>query len=152
MTTRATKCGLPQRYRYNARQFNEFGRWYYYYEVVGEHGAVRLHLSKHDDARGWIGGIETHYLRRPEYMEPQPPHHRCCLLLDQPCWHDGSSLAADAYVVYHEAGEVELIFQKLVEHADDRFDGQSRGEVRALEAVRGDEGDEGVEGVEGVDR
>lgn len=118
------ECKLPKRYQYEARQISQFGGWLYLYEIVGEHGAVHLHLRKYKEHE-WSGGVEIYYATRPEYMEPQPPHYMQCPLLKRPCWHDGSSLAADDYVYAHNCGDTEGIFLRLVAVADDRFGGGS---------------------------
>lgn len=44
------------------------------------------------------GGIEIHSPKpRYEWEDENTPAHKCCWLLEGPCWHDGSSLAFDAW-------------------------------------------------------
>ena len=42
-----------------------------------------------------FGGFEVHYRQPPDYMKADKPSQDHCWLLDSPCWHDGSSLAAE---------------------------------------------------------
>lgn len=40
-------------------------------------------------------GIEYHFRTPPEYSAGKPADHENCWLIGGPCWHDGSSMAAD---------------------------------------------------------
>jgi hypothetical protein len=40
----------------------------------------------------WYGGIEIHSPKQLYGDEPSKPDHEHCWLLQQPCWHDGTSL------------------------------------------------------------
>ena len=70
------------------------------YAVVGDKGAVHFWVSPYS-GRGksitgeeWYGGIETHWREQPDWASEKPSQEHCWLLQDQ-CWHDGSSLQAE---------------------------------------------------------
>lgn len=42
-----------------------------------------------------FGGLEIHYRKPTGYRQNEPPDNEDCWLLGGPCWHDGSSLAAE---------------------------------------------------------
>lgn len=80
----------------------DLGRWRHNYVIETSWGALELHVhemdeetkKRHPDLSEPTGGIECHYRAPPGYMADRPPSHNRCWILDAPCWHDGSSLAA----------------------------------------------------------
>lgn len=76
------------------------GDFYGRFWVEGPDGAVELQFreSRINPDRPVLvtGGIEYHATKP---SRPSPPDHaRCSAVSDRPCWHDGSSLAADPYI------------------------------------------------------
>lgn len=62
--------------------------------LANEAGGIHISANIHDfqGSREWSGGCETHYVKCPDYMDPDKPSHDHCWVLGGPCWHDGSSL------------------------------------------------------------
>lgn len=65
--------------------------WALHNEQGGVHIAAWRHSSP-SFGREWMGGIECHFAKAPEYMSADKPSHEHCWILHAPCWHDGSSL------------------------------------------------------------
>ena len=78
-------------YRYSVRNGNVYHTWI----VIGSKGALHLHITDLMGVARYSAGIEVHYRTLPDYMAHEPPSHKHCDILGAPCWHDGSSLAAE---------------------------------------------------------
>lgn len=75
-------------------------RWIF--AIVGEDFAIHLHVSNpktEEDMRmdRPCGGVEIHSTKPFRYSDKSKPHNETCWLLNKPCWHDGSSTAAEYY-------------------------------------------------------
>lgn len=119
---------LPKQYRYQYRLAPRLGQWEHSYELIGQHGAVHLHISEFNKdiqniTGSYGGGIEFHY-RTPHIGCNEPPSHDECWLLKAPCWHDGSNLWASEYWIplwENSRGNHDLIFRTLAQAADKKF-------------------------------
>lgn len=72
------------------------------WSVVGRHGAKHLSIHAYETMNNGIefsGGLETHWRVPPEYMADQAPSQDKCWLLNQPCWHDGTSLYVSENII-----------------------------------------------------
>lgn len=64
---------------------------------IGGVGAIHLHIRAYKrDAEifDWTSGIEYHSRRPFKHAPHDAPNHADCWLLNEPCWHEGSSLYA----------------------------------------------------------
>lgn len=69
---------------------------------VGPEFALHFHVTdtgRVGDDRRYYGWLETHYRQAPDYMADKSPSHFDCWLLKGPCWHDGTSLYADEFLI-----------------------------------------------------
>jgi len=73
-----------------------FGNPVHVWSVIGRHLAIHLRLTDIKN-HGLSGGIELHHREPPEYMADEAPSDIRCELLQGPCWHDGSSMAATEF-------------------------------------------------------
>lgn len=71
-----------------------FGIKKHIWSVVNAAGGIHLHISQHGESV--YGGLELHS-RTPLYGSDRAPTGENCWLIGGPCWHDGSSLAAEEY-------------------------------------------------------
>lgn len=71
------------------------------WSIVGRHGAVHLHISSYElnGAVYFSGGLEFHHRAPPDYMRDDCPSHNKCWLLEQPCWHDRTSLYVSEKII-----------------------------------------------------
>lgn len=73
------------------------------YTCIGAKGAVHFHLTdmgeNYEYGEKYSCGLEFHHRQPPEYMKDDCPSHNKCWLLNQPCWHDGTSLYAQEGVL-----------------------------------------------------
>ena len=58
----------------------------------------------------YLGGVEHHMKKPPEYMRGSEASHEHCNIAFGKCWHDGSSLAFDRY--RHSIGNDDAIFNQ----------------------------------------
>ena len=123
------ETNLSDNYRYQYRLTLRFGNWEHNYELMGQHGGVRLHITKYgemykDTCGPYGGGIEFHY-RTPGKGDSKPPDHDQCWLIKCPCWHDGSSLWASEYWIpmFANGGKTDHVrmFRALAQAADRKF-------------------------------
>lgn len=129
---------LNDDYTYEYRETFRLGRWTYWYQIVGRHGGVHLHISHWgDNPDDYTAGLEYHYRVPPDYMATKPPSHNQCFLLESPCWHDGTSMyAMDHYLPMHRSGNCkESIFLSMVNDANRAFSGQSVTVMQKLKEV-----------------
>ena len=84
--------------------------------VVGDKGAIEFWMFTSEEMmRMDLGGVETHRRTPFEYSQSDTtPDHDHCVLLDGPCWHDGTSLWAAEYWIpmYRTCGE-DWVWQEL---------------------------------------
>ena len=129
---------MSERYTCKYEYSKRFGRPFHVWTVVGQYGAIHLHISDtehRDDIDRFHGGIEIHYRTPPDYMENTAPSQDRCWLIKTPCWHDGSSLqATEHWIPLWECDphNHDKMFDMLSRRADETFSGKS-GTV--LEAV-----------------
>lgn len=91
------------KYKQSYRMYWRFSSWGHSWEMVGEAGAIHVHLSTYltgKDLRLWelSGGIELHYRKPPGHLKDRPPSYTDCPLIGL-CWHDGSSLWVTEQIV-----------------------------------------------------
>lgn len=105
------------------------------WSIVGRHGAKHLHINGYDAMNSRIefcGGLETHWRVPPEYMANQAPSQDKCWLLNQPCWHDGTSLYVSESIIPMIEGSLRgidgltandhaMIFKLLENHMEETF-------------------------------
>ena len=70
--------------------------------------------SRNITGQRYFGGLEVHCRQPPAYREGDEPDNSECWLLDGPCWHDGSSLAAEELWIpkwqsYRDSPELVLV-------------------------------------------
>lgn len=92
-------------------QLDDCRMWYVYvpYKAKIRHlfvvshlgAAVHLWIDAFHGSPGF-GGIEFHYPEAPSYMAGRKPDHDPCWILGKPCWHDGSALAAEKWILRWE--------------------------------------------------
>ena len=123
------QVSVPPRYRWEYRMNDRFGSMEHTWILLGQYGAVHLHVTDYADKMqkdfGYrmSGGVEMHYRTSPEYMENTPPSHDVCSILHAPCWHDGSSLmCSERFIpmIEHNASHEEIFFE-LARIADGHF-------------------------------
>lgn len=91
------------KYRCEYRYKREFKHAYHTWIVIARHLAMHLHvtdLGEENDPR-YCGGIEQHWREPPNYMKDEAPSHDRCGVLEAPCWHEGSSMAATDHWIPH---------------------------------------------------
>lgn len=71
---------------------------------------VAAHLWVHVNSDGAAyGGVEHHCGFREDWQDAEPGDKHCWLL-NGPCWHDGSSLAAERWIRrFNEDGDIENV-------------------------------------------
>lgn len=86
---------------------NRFGSWRHEWSAVGARGAISVWITeaRSDSDSEAYGGVEVHYRTPPDYMIEDAPSQIKCHLLGGPCWHDGSSLAADSWIEMWRGGD-----------------------------------------------
>ena len=121
---------IERRYRCKYEYAYRFDHPMHLWSLLGARGGLHLWITDHGEeherkcGNRYLGGIEIHYRRPPEYMRDQPPSQDECWLLCAPCWHDGSSLQAMErwiplwLVAPHDH---ERMFQGLAVDADHHF-------------------------------
>lgn len=117
---------LPKQYRYKYRLAPKFGRWVHYYELIGQHGAVQLHITEYNSdsqniAGSYGGSIEFHYWTP---YQNEPPTQDEYWLLKVPCRSDISSLWASEYWIplwENSGGDHSQVFLALARAADEKF-------------------------------
>lgn len=114
------------KYTYEQR----FGQPLHTWQVIGPIGGLHLHIAdcgeRHQEKYGgrYSGGIECHWRAPPAHKRDQSPTHDHCWLLQCPCWHDGSSLAAREHWIplWEESpNDHERMFRLLAAEADRQF-------------------------------
>lgn len=90
------------RFRKQYKMTERFGSWLHEWTVECAHGIAHLHIteppSDSDRDREALGGIEMHYRHPPKHREDDAPDHQKCSVMGCPCWHDGSTMAAERAV------------------------------------------------------
>lgn len=74
------------------------------WSLVGAAGGVHCHLRRYRENE-WTGGIELHSRTPLGENKHKAPSQKDCHLIGGPCWHDGSSLAAEGFTERLRAGE-----------------------------------------------
>lgn len=112
------------------------------WQLVGPEGGVHFHVSLtpgYDPSCG----LEFHHTRAAWMRlrgEAIAPHHLKCHVLNEPCWHDGTSLYASEHLwplveQMLRAGDQEAIFRVLEreyeQHFERRNDDDASEETRA---------------------
>lgn len=98
---------------------------------IGRHGAMHFHVSdmgeefEKNHGQRYSGGLETHYREPPDYMADHCPSQDKCWLLNQPCWHDGTSLYASETLIPRwliAPNDHDAVFRMLQMEYDNRFE------------------------------
>jgi hypothetical protein len=128
---------LPKEYRCRVeREFSTWGSVNTSFIVVGDVGALSLHIGEHGNGFNPTAGLETH----SRYSTGSAPDHdRCHVLGGAPCWHDGTSLYASEHwlPMFGKISDEEMLRQLCIE-ADRQFEG-IRIKLRALDRFAGGE-------------
>jgi hypothetical protein len=91
---------LNKWHKYTVDSVREHWSWF----VENAHGIAHLHITKFGAGiDNHSGGIEQHR-RSPRDGSDDAPTHTYCDILKGPCWHDGSSCAAEQAVDLHKRG------------------------------------------------
>lgn len=111
------------------------------WSIVGRHGAKHLHISVYgkNDSVDYYGGLETHWRVPPEHMTDQAPSQDKCWLLNQPCWHDGTSVYVSESIIPMiedslrgvdglTANDHLMIFSLLEKRMEETFNSKENGE------------------------
>lgn len=108
-----------------------FQWWTHNWWVLGEKGALHLHITEYDEefeknhGMRQQGGVENHYRTPPDYMKGDAPSHNHCWILEAPCWHDGTSSWAEEYWIpfwLSHKNDHRAIFDLLERHYKERFE------------------------------
>lgn len=89
--------------------------------IIGDAGAISFWMFKKKHSGLRLGGVEEHRRTPNEYQKSQDPSHKKCFLLDGPCWHDGSSLAAERYFPILDGFGEEGVYIMLEDEYHSRF-------------------------------
>jgi hypothetical protein len=95
------------KFRYKYEYTNDFGYPKHVWTCIGRRGAMHFHVTdmgeKGPDGERrsdrYSGGLEVHYREPPDYMGEQVPSTDKCWLIGCPCWHDGTSLYAQEFLI-----------------------------------------------------
>ncbi len=118
-----------RRYRCKYEYTFRYGDVVHTWSVVGVKGVVHLHITASTDRSPAHGGIEIHYRQPPDCMKDQPPTHDNCWLLNQPCWHDGSSLQVEETWIplWNNLGDDhDAMLERLASYADGQFEEENQ--------------------------
>ena len=104
--------------------------WQHRWEILGADGGAHLSIRPYKLSDGpveYSAGLEMHYRRPPNHMDGCAPSYARCFLLEDPCWHDGTSLyAQEHFVPMFLRDDHDGIFSEMKRWCDDRLkDGQS---------------------------
>ncbi len=114
-------------------------QWYYdcfqhFWIIEGAKGAVHFHTDDNEERRqkyGGTAGLEIHWRTPPPYMANDAPSQSPCWLLNQPCWHDGTSLYAMETLFPLVDFSDPLRFFKYLKPEMKRFDDEESPDVAA---------------------
>lgn len=88
------KHKITRKHEYTETSYDKSWIWF----VENAHGGCHLHIRQHSAGETGLrhyGGIEYHSRTPFGHGPDDAPDHRECYFLKCPCWHDGSSIAAE---------------------------------------------------------
>lgn len=120
---------LPLRYKYKYTVEHRYGEsWCHIWSLIGEHGGIHFHATKvdpkyaSDPNKPFSCGLEAHWRKPPSHMKGQAPSKNKCWLLQQPCWHGGTTLQAEERILsYMDLKNPLELFEFLYPDADAYF-------------------------------